>query len=80
MWAMYKGSVDLVVGILVLCCSSEAKHFLEFAVRDGGEESLAAAPASSLCVLCQRSLLQERSENERPKALSLPLSSRPGAK
>lgn len=48
---MYKGSVGLVVGIPVLGCNSEAKHVLEFAVRDGGEESLAAASANSLCIL-----------------------------
>lgn len=42
-------SVGLVVGIPVLCCSSEAKYFLEFAVGDGGEERLAAASANT-CV------------------------------
>lgn len=69
---MYKGSVGLVVGIPVLCCSSEAKRFLEFAVGDGGEESLAAASANSLCILCQHNLLQEHPGNERTKGTVTP--------
>lgn len=45
------------MGVLVLYCSSEAKHFSKFAVKDEGDESLAAACVSIVSLVYYRSIL-----------------------